>query len=423
MTVKTEQRGALSHLRILDFTQFLAGPYATMILGDLGAEVIKVENPAGELARHLPPHFIGDDSLYYMSINRNKKSLAIDLKSPEGKAVVKDIMAQCDVVIENFRPGVMQRLGFDYEEIAKQHPEVIWCSISGFGQHGPYSDLPAYDMIVQALSGGMSLTGEREGASVRAGIPLGDLSAGMYAVIGIMAALLERDRSGKGRLIDISMLDCQVSMLTYLAAYHLFSGEVPGRQGRGHDSIPTYRSFSARDGRDVVITANTEGMWKLLCDAIGMPELTQDKRFITNKDRFRNRHELWPILEKEFKQRTAEEWVTRLREFGVPVGEVKTLDRVLTDPQIIHREMVIDIEDSSGHHIQTAGDPLKFKKGEKYESELRKHRYPPALGQDTASILTELLGKNQNEIAELIEKQVVFPMQKQETKSTPEVVA
>ena len=220
--------GALAGIRVLDFTQFLAGPYATQILGDMGAEVIKVESPAGDWCRTLPPNFVGDDSCYYLSINRNKHGIVVDMKQPDGLDLIKRLAGECDILMENFRPGVLQKLGLSYDDLAARHPGLIWCAISGFGQDGPDRDRPAYDMIVQALSGGMSMTGEPGRPAVRAGIPIGDLSAGMYGVIGSLAALEERRRSGKGQFIDISMLDCQVSMLCYQAAYYLASGNVPG---------------------------------------------------------------------------------------------------------------------------------------------------------------------------------------------------
>jgi len=241
-----DKQGPLSNLRILDVTTFLSGPYCTQILGDLGAEVIKVEHPAGDATRTLPPHFVEGDSTYFLSTNRNKKSIVIDLKVDEGKMLFRDLIRRCDVLVENFRPGVLERLGLTYDDMAKESPGLVWCSISGFGQDGPNRDFPAYDMMIQALSGVMSLTGERGGSPVRTGIPLSDLAAGMFAVIGILAAIEERSSSGQGQQIDISLLDSQISMLSYLGTYHLVSGDVPSRQGRGHESIPTYRSFKGR---------------------------------------------------------------------------------------------------------------------------------------------------------------------------------
>ncbi len=393
----------LHGLRVLDFTQFLAGPYATMILGDLGAEVIKIETPSGELSRHLPPHFLDGDSLYYHSVNRNKRSLALDLKKPEAKRIVRELIDEVDVVIENFRPGVMARLGFDPAETLERRPGLIWCSISGFGQDGPARDLPAYDMVIQALSGGMSLTGAPDGVNVRAGIPLADLSAGMFGVIGILSAIHERVRTGKGGIIDISMLDCQISMLTYQAAYYLHSGIVPGRQGRGHDSIPTYRAFTAGDGRDLVVTANTEDMWLGLCKALDAEHLARDARFTTNADRHANRDALEPILTDLFLRGSVEDWVKRLQRENVPVAEVRTLDRALSDEQLKHRNMVVELGGEGRPPLRAVGNPVKFAG----RSEVPP-RYPPRLGADTSQTLGEVLGLSDGEIEQLICARAAF---------------
>ena len=390
--------GALAGIRVLDFTQFLAGPYATQILGDLGAEVIKVEAPAGDWSRVLPPHFVGDDSCYYLSINRNKQSIVVDMKQPDGLELIKRLADTSDILMENFRPGVLQKLGISYDALADRNPGLIWCSISGFGQDGPDRDRPAYDMIVQALSGGMSMTGEPGRPAVRAGIPIGDLSAGMYSVIGALAALEERRRSGKGQFIDISMLDCQVSMLCYQAAYFLESGENPGRQGRGHDSIPTYRSFACANDTELVITANTERMWIALCEVLGLPELADEEIFRTNEDRYANREKLWTILDAAFHQREAKDWVPRLQDAGIPVGVVNTLKDALEAPQIAHRQMVLDLENEDGARLRVAGDPLNFSR-----SNRGGHRFPPALGQDTKSVFAGVLGLSKEEIDRYIE--------------------
>jgi crotonobetainyl-CoA:carnitine CoA-transferase CaiB-like acyl-CoA transferase len=384
--------GPLAGIRVLDLTQFLAGPFSTQILGDLGAEVIKLEAPAGDWSRVLPPHFVAGESCYYLSINRNKEGVVIDMKTPEGLDLVRRLAEKCDILMENFRPGVLDRLGLGYDELARRNPGLIWASISGFGQDGPYRDRPAYDMIVQAMSGGMSLTGEPGRAAVRAGIPIGDLSAGMYAAIGSLAALEERRRTGKGTFIDISMLDCQVAMLTYQAAYYLHSDAVPGRQGRGHESIPTYRSFAAANDTELVITANTERMWKGLCSVLQRDDLTEDPRFLTNDDRFRNRAALWPILEQAFQQKEAKEWVPLLLDAGVPVGEVNTLAESLNDPQVRHRNMVLDLDNDAGDHVRVAGNPIKFR-----GTAEPPYRFPPALGQHSRTVLCDLLGLSQRE--------------------------
>ncbi|MGE3936611.1 MAG: CaiB/BaiF CoA transferase family protein, partial [Rhodospirillaceae bacterium] len=361
----TSPGGALAGIRVLDLTQFLAGPYSTQILADLGAEVIKLEAPAGDWSRTLPPHFVGDDSAYFHSINRNKKSIVVDMKLPEGIALVKRLAAKSDILMENFRPGVLDRLGLTYAALSAENPGLIWASISGFGQSGPDRDRPAYDMIVQALSGGMSMTGEPGGPAVRAGIPLGDLSAGMFAAIGALAALEERRRSGKGQFVDVSMLDCQVSMLTYQAAYHLNSGTVPGRQGRGHDSIPTYRGFDAAEGTALVITANTERMWQSLCGVLGLPELLKDPRFTLNEDRYANRDALWPVIEAAFARKPAKAWVPLLQDAGIPVAEVNNLKDALDNPQVRHRDMVLEIAAADGTQVRVVGNPVKMSRSER----------------------------------------------------------
>ena len=406
-TVGNGNGGALAGIRVLDLTQFLAGPYCAQILGDLGAEVIKLEAPSGDWSRTLPPHFVGEDSCYFRSINRNKESIVVDMKALEGLELVKRLAARCDIVVENFRPSVLDRLGLDYAGLSKRNPGLIWCAISGFGQDGPDRDRPAYDMIVQALSGGMSLTGELGGPPVRSGIPLGDLSAGMYGVIGVLAALEERRRSGKGQLVEISMLDCQISMQTYQAAYYLHSGKNPGRQGRGHESIPTYRSFTAADGTDVVVTANTEKMWRSLCATLDLANAVDDPQFATNKDRHKNREALWPILERAFEKRPAKEWVAALMEVGIPVAEVNSLDAALNDPQVRHRNMVLELEDGTGTRAGVVGNPVKLSR-----SDSGPPTYPPAVGAQTRAILADILGLPNSEIELLLGAGVVAEKQR-----------
>ena len=383
----------LAGIRVLDLTQFLAGPFATQILGDLGAEVIKLEAPSGDWSRSLPPHFIGPDSAYYLSVNRNKKSVVADLKSADGLALVKRLAGASDIVMENFRPGVLDRLGLVYRELAAENERLIWCSISGFGQDGPDRDRPAYDMIVQALSGGMSMTGELGEPAVRAGIPIGDICAGMYGTIGVLAALEERRRTGKGRLVDVAMLDCQVAMLCYQAAYFLHSGVEPGRQGRGHASIPTYRSFDAGNGTELVITANTERMWRALCGVLGREGLADDPRFSTNDDRYANRFELWPLLEAAFQERDADAWVPLLLEAGIPVGRVNSLGAALGNPQIAHRDMVLELAARDGRRVRVAGNPIKLA-----DDDPPPASFPPLLGEDTREVLARVLGLSGEEI-------------------------
>jgi CoA:oxalate CoA-transferase len=395
-------QGTLSHIKVLDITTFLSGPYATQVLGDLGADVIKVEQITGDDTRRLPPNFIAGDSAYYHSINRNKKSISVNLRDKAGQDLVRRLAANCDVLIENMRPGGLARYGLGWEALSKEHPRLIYASLSGFGQDGPYRDHPAYDMVVQALSGGMSLTGEPEGRPVRSGVPIGDLAAGLYTVIGITSALEARHRTGKGQYIDVSMLDCQVAMLCYQAAYFLASSKVPGPQGRAHESIPTYRSFTAGDGLDFVICANTDRMWRSLCEVIGRLDLRDDERLATRQGRYDHREEIWATLEGAFKARTADEWVAALRSAEVPVGVVNTLDRSLSDPQVLHRGMVLDIPGPEGVHVKVAGNPLKMS-GNGHDS----HRFPPRLGQDTRDVLAAELGLSQTDIDALSKAGVV----------------
>jgi CoA:oxalate CoA-transferase len=390
--------GPLADLRVLDLTQFLSGPYCTQMLGDLGARIVKVESPAGDLSRTIPPHFVGDDSVYYLSINRNKQSVVIDMKLPAGVDLVRRLALATDVVVENFRPGVLDRLGLKSAELLAKQPSVIWCSISGFGQDGPYRSKPAYDMIVQALSGGMSLTGEPGRIAVRAGIPIGDIAAGMYAATAILAALHRRNSTGRGELIDISMLDCQAAMLSYQGAYYLHSGDVPARQGTAHDSIPTYRSFKAGDGTEIVITANTERMWQSLCRVLGLDHLINDPKYKTNHERYENRTALWLLLEEAFRLRKASELVPLLEADGIPVGVVNTLDRVMVDPQIQHRGMVIDLATEDGRRARVMGNPMMF-----VESGQPPTSFPPALGENTVAVLRELLDLTERDITELMQ--------------------
>lgn len=401
MTDGNVMGGPLAGVRILDLTQFLAGPFCTQILGDLGADIIKVEPPEGDLSRPIPPHFVAGDSAYYVGINRNKRSLVINLKHEQGRALLKRLALKTDVLFEAYRPGVLDRLGIDQAELMESNPRLIWASLSGFGQDGPYRDRPAYDMVVQALSGVMSLTGEKGGRPVRFGAPIGDLAAGLYAAIAILSAVVERASSGVGQAIDIAMLDAQVSLLSYQGAYHLLAGVLPGLQGRDHDSIPTYRAFTAGDGIDVVVTANTERMWKGLCKVLDVDALTEDPRFLTNHDRFENRAELWPLLEQAFSRRDAAEIVDELVAAAVPAAVINSVERALTDPQVLHREMVIEVSDEE-RSARLLGNPIKLSRTNR-----EGNVYPPSLGQDSADVLRDELGLDDEQINRLYEDGVI----------------
>jgi crotonobetainyl-CoA:carnitine CoA-transferase CaiB-like acyl-CoA transferase len=290
------------------------------------------------------------------------------------------------VLVESFRPGVTKRLEIDYATINQINPKIIYCSVTGFGQSGPYSELPAYDMIVQALSGGMSLTGEIEGRPVRAGIPIGDLGGGLFSTIAILAALNERNVSGLGQYLDVSMFDTQISMLTYQATSFFLSGNVPGPQGREHINIPTYRTFETKDRRNIVVTANTEQMWRSLCSVLGLGHLGEDPSFLQNKDRMENKSRLIPILEEKFRQDTAEHWLAKLGAAGVPTAPINTIDKALSDPQTLSRNMVVTVPHALGGEIKLLGNPIKMRR-----TPCEEFASPPTLGQHTIEVLRDVL--------------------------------
>ena len=396
--------GPLNGVRVVDLTTFLSGPFCTQILADLGAEIVKVEPFGGDSSRSIPPHFVGDDSAYYLGNNRSKRSIALDLKSPEGLRIARELIARSDVVVENFRPGVCERLGLDVDALRAERPDLVWASISGFGQTGPWRDRPAYDMIVQALSGVMSLTGEVGRAPVRAGVPIGDLVAGLYAAIGVLAGLAERGRGvAGGRTIDVSMLDCQLAMLSYQAVYAMHSGTTPGPQGRAHDSIPTYRAFTAGDGRALVVTANTERMWAGLCQVLGLDHLVDEPRFADGGARLAHRDDLWQHLEKAFLAEDAATWVDRLVERRVPCALIKTVPEALDDARETGRGMVLDLASEDGRRISVLGNPLLLVGDEPAAPE-----FPPVLGEHSDELLTGLLGMEPAQVARLHREGVVL---------------
>jgi crotonobetainyl-CoA:carnitine CoA-transferase CaiB-like acyl-CoA transferase len=342
----------LRGIRVLDLTRMLAGPYATMLLADLGAEVIKVEEPAGDPIRRMGPPFEADGrAAYFMAVNRNKKSVVLDLRKEGDRGRFLELVKTADVVIDNFRAGVIERLGVTAGVLRAARPDLVTCSMSAFGSDGPYRDLPAFDLVVQAMGGGMSVTGEPGGRPTRAGIPIGDLAAGVFAAFAVCAALVQRDRSGRGEHIDLALLDVQVSLLTYIAQYYLTDGRVPGPLGTGHQSVVPYQAFPTSDGY-VVVAVFVDNFWAPLCRVLGAPELVE--RYPDNASRVASRDELVPILEARFLQQSTEEWVRELWAAGVPSGPVNTVDRVLGDPQVLHRRMVV----SDGER-RLIGNPVK----------------------------------------------------------------
>jgi crotonobetainyl-CoA:carnitine CoA-transferase CaiB-like acyl-CoA transferase len=388
----TDRPAPLDHLTILDLTQQLAGPYASQILADLGARVIKIEPPSGDPTRSVAPYFRKGESAYFLAVNRNKESVVIDLKTVGGRNLLLDLAAHADVVIENLRPGVTERLGISYDQLSARNPRLVMCSISGFGQDGPYRDRPAFDIIVQALSGGMSITGEVGGRPLRAGIPLGDLAGGMFGAIGTLAAVADAQRSGNGRHVDISMLDGQISMLSYIAAYYFVGGVVAGPQGRAHLSIPTYRSYQCGDNVEVVVAANTERMWCGLCRALGRADLIDEPRFKLNEDRLRHRADLDILLESAFSLFGSDELLGKLEAEGVPSAPINPIDRALADPQVGYRHMVLQVPDADGVPLSFVGNPIKISDHEERAG------YPPGLGQHTRSVIRELLGLDDSDL-------------------------
>ena len=389
--------GPLTHIRVLDLTQRLAGPYGTQMLGDLGAEIIKLEPPGGDPTHKTPPHFVDGESTYYLSFNRNKRSIIIDLKEARGRELMRELLAKCDALVENNRPGAMARLGLDYATLKKDFPALVYCSISGFGQDGPDAQRGALDPIVQAISGGMSLTGEVGGKAVRAGIPIGDICAGMYAATGILAALLRREKTGQGEYVDISMLDVQIAMLGYQGAAYLHSGKVPGLQGRTHDSYALAYCVSAKDGVDVMIAANAQRAFEKLATVIGRADIISDPRFLTPADRNRNKAPLRAILDEACLKVDSTVITEAMHSVGSPSAVINSIDRAFAEPQVIHRQMVLDLQGGGdADRVRVPGDPIKLS-----ESPRDRYQYPPHAGEHTRTVLKELLGYDDDTVDRL----------------------
>ncbi len=392
---------ALQGIRIIDLTGMLAGPFGSMLLGDLGAEIIKVEPLDGDETRTVPPYFYGEDSAYFWAINRNKKSLAINLKSAEGLEVFYQLVARSDVVYDNFRPGVLTRLKIDYDSLKPHNPKVICCSISTYGYSGPYRDRPGYDLIVQAMSGGMSITGEPGGPPVRAGVPIGDLMGGVLGVQGILAAYIARERTGRGQRIEVSLLDGQILLLTYIAQFFFHSGEIPKPIGSGHQSAVVYQALKTKDIH-IVVVAHRDHFWVSFCKVLGKTEWIQDARFNNRAARLANKEILIPMIESILQTRNGDEWLEELYRAGVPAGPINTLDRILNDPQIFAREMIVEMEGPGKERIRTIGNPLKME-----ETPVKSFSRPPRLGENTIEILTNILGYSFDKIESLSQKGII----------------
>jgi formyl-CoA transferase/CoA:oxalate CoA-transferase len=377
--------GTLGGLRVLDLSRILSGPFCTMVLSDLGADVIKVENSQdGDDTRVWGPPFQGDDAAYFLSVNRNKRGISVNLKDAECRELVGRLAATADVIVENFRPGTVTRLGLGYEQVSRDNPAVVYASISGYGQTGPYRDEPGYDAIAQALSGVMSVTGEADGPPVRVGVSGADLAAGMWATIGILSALQERNRTGRGQWVDVSLLDGQIAWLAYVAGGYFATGDIPARYGSAHPTIVPYQAFPTADGH-IMVAAGNDTLWRRFAAAIGIGDLAEDPRFATNPDRVRNRDELLPLIERILVTRSGAEWSAVLSEAKVPAGRINTVDQALAHPQVVARDMVADLVHETAGKLQTVASPLKMS-----ASPTQVRTPPPLLGEHTDEVFGAL---------------------------------
>lgn len=368
--------GALSGIKILDLSRVLAGPYCTMILGDLGAEVIKVEMPGvGDETRKWGPPFQNDVSAYYLAANRNKKSITIDMKSAQGIKQIQQLIQASDVVINNFKTGTMEKFGLDYETVKNLNKKIVYCSITGFGEYGPYSHMPGYDFIIQAMSGLMSITGNEKSGPQKVGVAIIDVLTGLYANIGIQAALLEREKSGEGQQIDLSLYDTAVSSLINIGSNYLMSGETPDRLGNQHANIVPYQTFTASDG-EMVIAVGNDQQFQRLCNLMEIPETADDNRFRSNPDRVANRNQLIPVLQRIFLNQTAAYWKELCDQNQIPCGPIQDLEQVYEDPQLQARNMFITADHPTAGEIKMIGSPLKLSR-----TPVTMRRHPPDIGE------------------------------------------
>jgi formyl-CoA transferase/CoA:oxalate CoA-transferase len=390
----------LDELLVVDLSRVLAGPYCTMTLGDMGARVIKIEEPTrGDDTRAWGPPFWHGESAYFLSLNRNKESLTLNLKSEKGRDILWQLIERGDVLVENFRPGTLARLGFDWDAIHQRNPRLIYCAISGYGQSGPDRERPGYDLIAQGEGGVMSVTGEPDGPPLKAGVSQADIVAGLWATIGILSALAARERSGRGQMVDCSLIEGQLGLLTY-QAYNYWSGHTPERLGNRHPNLTPYETYAASDGH-LNVGVGSEGLWVRFCQTMEAPELTERPEFKTTRDRLENRALLEKELTPRFTKRSVEEWLERLGDAGVPCGKVRSVPEVLSDAHILARGMIQDLPHPKIPDFKAIGLPVHFSEtpGEPVSS-------PPALGQHTVEVLTEL-GIDEQTIGVLKEQEVI----------------
>ncbi len=376
---------ALDGVTVLDLTRVLSGPYCTMMLADMGARVIKVEQPGkGDDTRAWGPPFQEGESAYFLSINRNKESITLNLKHPDGRRVLDALIERADVLVENFRPGTLDRMGLGYAEVSARRPDLVYCSISGFGQTGPRRREPGYDAVMQGEGGLMSITGSSDGPGYRLGVAIADIASGMFSAYGVAVALLARHRTGRGQLVDVGMLDAVAALLTYQAGIYFATETAPSRLGNRHPTIVPYETLEAADG-DLVVAAGNDQLWRTFCDVLQLDTLADDPRFRTNKDRVAAHDELRPLLVERLRTRPVAEWLAQLKEAGVPCGGVRDLHDLFTDPQIIERAMIVALEHPVAGVIRQLGVPVKLS-----ATPGGVRTAPPVLGQHTDAILREI---------------------------------
>ena len=398
-----EKKSPLKKMRILDFTRVLSGPFATMMLGDMGADVIKIEPPSGDESRFWPPMMENGVSAYFTALNRNKRSLALNLKEARAKDIVLKLAAEADVVVENFTPGVVRKLGIDYETLQRVNPQIIYCAISGFGQDGPYRDKKAYDPIIQGMTGLMSITGEKNGPPVKIGIPLTDLTAASHAVTAILAATIHRLQTGQGQYIDVSLYDGMVSWLTIMAMDYFVTGQAPGRWGLDHIHRVPARAFLAADERWVQVAATSPAMYAKFCRILGLEELIDDPRFATNNDRVRHRDDIMPYFEERMRAKNSQEWLHLFEEAGIPCGPILDIGEVLEGPHAAARNLTFTMPHPIEKDIPQLGFPYKFSR-----TSPSVRRRPPLLGEHAEIILNQQLGMDKKTIRGLMADAVVL---------------
>lgn len=383
-------------IKVLDLTRALAGPYCTLVLSDLGAEVVKVEMPKhGDDARHYGP-FKNDQSLYFLSLNRAKESITLNLKTDEGKEIVKGLVSKFDVLVENFRPGTMEKLGLGYDVLKEINPRLIYAASSGFGHTGPDSKKPSYDLLAQARGGIMSITGWPNTPPTRVGMSTGDITAGLFTAIGISAALYQREKNGEGQLVDVAMLDCQVAILENALARFQVDGKSPTPIGNKHPTVSPFQAFMAKDEYFVLPIGNDK-LWQKFCHIVGKDEWATDQKYVTNADRNNNMDTLIPMLEKLFLTRNASEWIELIESAGIPCGPINNIEKVMNDPQVHARNMIVEVDDEQAGPIKLAGNPIKMTS----ISEEKKRKPVPKLGEHTRNILEKYLGYDKFQIEKL----------------------